>query len=237
MNKEKGRDEFSNLYLDPNRQVRTGIPEVVFSKGKDDGSLLKATGALLEKNGRVLLTKCSESQIRVLRDKFPDKVRISDRVAGVVVISEEEKSAVNPGRDTVGSIAVISAGSSDYFVAEEAAVSAEFLGLTVIRCYDCGIAGMHRVDRAVREIEEREVDGVVVVAGMEGALPSIIAGFIERPIVAIPTSIGYGTGLGGISALLTMLNTCSPGISVVNIDNGFGAAAFMSKAIRHLKAD
>lgn len=215
-----------NINTDGGRKGRAGIPEVVFAKFKDSDSLIKAVENLLKNNGKVLVTKCSAEQIEFLEEKFSGKVK-SDKTAGICVVGDVNKI------HNAGSVAVVSAGSSDYFVAEEAALSAEFLGLEVLRHYDCGVAGIHRMDDALEKI--RRADAVIAVAGMEGALPSVIGGLVKQPVIAVPTSVGYGTGMGGLSALMSMLNSCSPGIAVVNIDNGFGAAALAYKMISHLK--
>lgn len=215
-----------NVNTDGGRKERAGIPEVVFAKFKDSGSLIKAVESLLEKNGKVLVTKCSGEQITLLEKEFNGKIK-SDKAAGICSIGKTNTDRIE------GSIAVVSAGSSDYFVAEEAALSAEFLGLEVFRNYDCGVAGIHRMDDALETI--KKADAIIVVAGMEGALPSVIGGLVRQPVIAVPTSVGYGTGMGGLSALMSMLNSCSPGIAVVNIDNGFGAAALAHKMISWLK--
>ncbi len=215
-----------NINTDGGRGKRAGIPEVVFARFKDDASLTRAVENLLKENGRVLVTKCSAGQMSVLEKRFKEKIK-TDRNAGICIVGK-----INPIRNA-GSVAIISAGSSDYFVAEEAALSAEFLGLKVLRHYDCGVAGIHRMDCALEKI--RKFDVVIVVAGMEGALPSVIGGLVKQPVIAVPTSVGYGTGAGGLSALMSMLNSCSPGIAVVNIDNGFGAAALAYKMIRWIK--
>ncbi|TRZ54555.1 nickel pincer cofactor biosynthesis protein LarB [archaeon] len=215
-----------NVNTDGGRKERAGIPEVVFAKFKDSGSLIKAVENLLKENGKVLVTKCSAEQILLLEEKFKGKVK-SDKTTGICVVGED--NAIH----NVGSVAVVSAGSSDYFIAEEAALSAEFLRLEVFRHYDCGVAGIHRTENVLEAI--RKADVVIVVAGMEGALPSVIGGLVKQPVIAVPTSVGYGTGMGGLSALMSMLNSCSPGIAVVNIDNGFGAAALAHKMISWLK--
>lgn len=222
-------EEIKNRNVDLFRSNKTNIPEVVLARFKDDDSLINSIRDLLP-NKRVLITKCTEKQMKFLKKKFSDKVERFDKISGSVIISD---TASTP--EIIGSVAVLSAGSSDYFVAEEASIAAEFLGLKVFRYYDCGIAGIHRVDEATKIIDENEVDAVIVVAGMEGALPSIIASRIKQPIIAVPTSIGYGTSYRGIAALLSMLNACSPGISVVNIDNGFGAAACAYKMIKWMR--
>ncbi|UCF08078.1 MAG: nickel pincer cofactor biosynthesis protein LarB [Thermoplasmata archaeon] len=220
----------ANHHADIFRQCRTNIPEVVFARFKDDRSLVNATSDLLSANGRVLVTKCSDAQISLLKRKFKGKVAKSDDISGTMVISEVKKEG-----ETIGSVAVLSAGTSDYFVAEEASLSAEFFGLEAVRHYDCGVAGIHRLKGALDAIEKKEVDVVIVVAGMEGALPSIVSGLVKQPVVAVPTSVGYGASLDGIAALLAMLNSCSPGVVVVNIDNGFGAAASAYKTIRWMR--
>lgn len=219
----------NNTLPDLLRRERTNIPEVVFAKFKDNKSLLNSISGLLKKN-RVLVTKCTDSQIKFLKKEYGNKIEKLDEVSKTVVISDTDKKV-----EIVGSATVLSAGSSDYFVAEEASISCEFLGLEVFRYYDCGVAGIHRIDGALKLVEDNNVDVVIVVAGMEGALPSIISGMIKQPIIAVPSSVGYGASFGGISALLSMLNSCSPGICVVNIDNGFGAAVCAYKMIKWLK--
>ncbi len=200
---------------------------MVFARFKDDASLLGAVENLLKENGKVLVTKCSVEQTSVLEEKFAGKIK-SDKTAGICVVGE-----ISTNFSSAGTVAVVSAGSSDYFIAEESALSAEFLGLKVLRNYDCGVAGIHRTEHALEAI--RKADVVTVVAGMEGALPSVIGGLVKQPVIAVPTSVGYGTGMNGLSALMSMLNSCSPGIAVVNIDNGFGAAALAYKMISWLK--
>lgn len=220
----------TNHYADILRECRTNIPEVVFARFKDDRSLVSAVKELLEANSRVLVTKCSREQIKLLKNRFKGKVEKADDISGTVVVSGRKK------KDTaIGAIAVLSAGTSDFFVAEEASLSAEFFRLSVFRHYDCGVAGIHRLKGALETIEKETVDVVIVVAGMEGALPSIVSGIVKQPVIAVPTSVGYGASLDGLTALLAMLNSCSPGITVVNIDNGFGAAASAYKIIKWLK--
>lgn len=215
-----------NVNTDGGRRERAGIPEVVFAKFKDNASLVKSAENILSENGSVLVTKCSEKQLILLEEKFKGNIK-SDISAGICVIGKTDEVHI------FGTISVISAGSSDYFAAEEAALSAEFLGLKVIRHYDCGVAGIHRMDNVLDALGNSDV--IIVVAGMEGALPSVVAGLVKQPVIAVPTSVGYGTGTGGLSALMSMLNSCSPGIAVVNIDNGFGAAALAYKMISWLK--
>lgn len=214
-----------NVNTDGCRKERAGIPEVVFARFKDNESLINSVKNILNANGKVLVTKCSEGQTALLEKEFNGKIK-SDKTVGICVVGKTSSN-------NSGSVAVVSAGSSDYFAAEEAALSAEFLGLEVFRHYDCGVAGIHRMDGALETI--RKADAIIAVAGMEGALPSVIGGLVKQPVIALPTSVGYGTGMGGLSALMSMLNSCSPGIAVVNIDNGFGAAALAYKMISWLK--
>jgi NCAIR mutase (PurE)-related protein len=212
------------------RECRTNLPEVVFARFKDDKGLVDSTRSLLDGNGRVLVTKCSEDQVKLLSRRFKSHSIIKDITSGTMIISKKK------GRPkAIGSLAVVSAGTSDYFVAEEASLSAEFFGLKVYRHYDCGVAGIHRIEGALKTIEEKKVDAVIVVAGMEGALPSIVSGLVKQPLIAVPTSVGYGASFDGIAAMLAMLNSCSPGVVIVNIDNGFGAAAAAYKTIKWMR--
>lgn len=224
------KKSFKNHHTDILREYRTNIPEVVFARFKDDISLVDSIKSLLETNGKVLVTKCEKDQIKLLKKKFGSKVEKADEISGTVTIFKRKAKP-----KIIGSVAVVSAGTSDYFVAEEASISAEFFGLKVFRHYDCGVAGVHRIGDALKTIEDKKVDIVIVVAGMEGALPSIVSGLVKQPIIAVPTSVGYGASLEGITALLAMLNSCSPGVVVVNIDNGFGAAANAYKTIKWMK--
>jgi NCAIR mutase (PurE)-related protein len=224
------KKHISNHHADILRECRTNVPEVVFAKFKDDKSLVSAIVELLQANGRVLVTKCTTMQIKLLKNRFKNKVEKADEISGTVIVSNKKTKP-----SAIGTIAVLSAGSSDMFVAEEASLAAEFFGLKVFRHYDCGVAGIHRLKGALETIEIEAVDIVIVVAGMEGALPSIVSGIVKQPVIAVPTSVGYGASLEGLTALLAMLNSCSPGISVVNIDNGFGAAASAYKIIKWLK--
>ncbi len=224
------RKSSKSHHADILRECRTNIPEVVFARFKDDRGLVDATKSLLDSNKRVLVTKCTPNQIKLLKKEFGKKVDKCDDISGTMAIYKTKMQT-----PTIGTVSVLSAGTSDYFVAEEASICAEFFGLLVLRHYDCGVAGIHRLDKALRNIEDKKVDIVIVVAGMEGALPSIVSGLVKQPIIAVPTSVGYGASLKGITALLAMLNSCSPGVVVVNIDNGFGAAANAYKTIKWMR--
>jgi hypothetical protein len=166
-----------------------------------------------------------------MKKRYGVKLKKVDEVSGTVIISDLSTENI----EKIGNVLVISAGSADYFVAEECSICLEFFGFNVYRCYDCGVAGIHRLAEPLKIIDDNKIDVVITIAGMDGALPSVIAGLIKQPVIAVPTSIGYGTGMNGISALLTMLNSCSPGISIVNIDNGFGAAACALKIVKTIR--
>ncbi len=212
--------------VDMRRQLRTGVTEVVYGEGKTAAQIASICEALREGGqGRVLVT-------RISREKAQD-------VLGTGLFPEAcywEPSrllltAPLPQPDGKGTVAVVCAGTSDLPVAEEAAITAEALGNKVERVYDAGVAGIHRLFASADVLATARV--VIAVAGMEGALPSVVAGMVPSPVLAVPTSVGYGASLGGLAALLAMLNSCASGISVVNIDNGFGAA-FQASLINHL---
>ncbi len=202
--------------LDHHRELRTGLPEIVLGEKKTVFQLVSILRRMSEKEGTVIASRIDEEKGTRLTQEFPTGTY--HPVARIFSIDGSLKKT--PGR---GKIFVLAAGTSDLPVAEEAAVTAGLLGNEVERLYDVGVAGLHRLLTELPKIREGSV--LIVVAGMEGTLPSVVAGLVARPVIAVPTSVGYGTGLGGLSALLTMLNSCSPGITVVNIDNGVGAAA------------
>ncbi len=198
--------------LDLHRSLRRGIEEVIFCKGKSKEQVREIARALKGGKGDIVFTHVSEDLFRVIAEELPD-IRYHD--AARMAVLERVKKPKRKG------ISVVTAGTSDIGIAEEAAVVAEVLGNYVERIYDVGVAGIHRIFPYLDLLRSSNV--LIVVAGMEGALPSVIAGLVSAPVIAVPTSVGYGANFGGLSALLTMLNTCVPGIAVVNIDNGFGA--------------
>lgn len=208
--------------LDMQREIRSGYPEVVYCSGKADGHLLRIFETLYRENGEVLGTRASKEQYELVRRSIPE-IRY-DEISRILKIEK-------PGKESKGLIAVCTAGTADIPVAEEAAQTAEYFGNRVERIYDVGVSGIHRLLAKAEEI--RAANCVVAVAGMEGALASVIGGLVERPVIAVPTSVGYGANMGGISALLTMINSCANGIAVVNIDNGFGAG-YMASQINRL---
>lgn len=197
--------------VDIDRLRRNKIPEVVYAEHKTPVQVRDAVEQLLEAGQPVLVTRVTAEQAQLLRAEFPGlQYKESARIVSSPV---EEK-----GR---GLVCVVSAGGADVPVAEEAALTAEFLGTRVERIYDVGVAGIHRVMRYLPVL--RQANALVAVAGMEGALPSVVGGLVDRPVIAVPTSVGYGASLQGLAALLAMLNSCVAGVTVVNIDNGFGA--------------
>jgi len=207
---------FANLDLD--REARRGFPEAVYCPGKSKEQVKKIAQTLLKHKQNLLLTRLDKDTCAYLKKSLPGlKYNPLARIAYLIRKSQLLKT---------GEVAVISAGTSDLPVAEEAAVTLEVMGNKVRRLYDVGVAGVHRVMSRIKEIRKAKV--IVVVAGMEGALASLVSGLVRCPVVAVPTSCGYGANFGGISSLLTMLNSCSPGVAVVNIDNGFGAGYLAS---------
>ena len=200
--------------LDHHRALRQGFPEVVFCPGKTTEQVLAIIERLAAHADRVLATRASPEVFEAVRSRFPEARYYEP--ARILLVGQPPAPP-----DTTHYVAVVTGGTADMPVAEEAAVTAELLGSRVERLYDVGVAGLHRLlDQRPRLVKARVN---VVVAGMEGALASVVAGLVASPVVAVPTSVGYGASFGGLAALLTMLNSCAPGVAVVNIDNGFGA--------------
>jgi NCAIR mutase (PurE)-related protein len=199
--------------VDTHRALRKGFPEVIFGSNKTPEQIVKIAAKLLEREQRVLVTRITPEHARRLRKKFPRAVH--HETARCVTIEKK------PLPKRPGTIVVACAGTSDLPVAEEAAVTAEIMGNRVERVCDVGVAGVHRLFNRLETLQRANV--VIVVAGMEGALPSVVAGLVAKPVIAVPTSVGYGASFGGLAALLGMLNSCGSGVTVVNIDNGFGA--------------
>ena len=224
--------------LDTDREARTGTGEAVYCAGKTPEQLLRILRKFREKGCRVLGTKCSAEQAKFITDAG-EQIRY-DSISRVISLSGDALAKQKRGRSAgklgravnLGPVAVCCAGTADLPIAEEAAQTLEFYGVKVNRHFDVGIAGLHRLLSKIGDIRKSKI--VIAVAGMEGALPGVIAGLVKSPVIAVPTSVGYGTSFGGISALLTMLNSCAEGVTVVNIDNGFGAAI---AALRMLQID
>lgn len=199
--------------IDTHRGLRKGFPEVIYGAGKTDEQIVKIAAHLNTREERFLITRITAQQARKVKRKIPQAV--FHQMARCVTV-EHKPLVKNPGK-----IAVLCAGTSDVGVAEEAAVTADIMGNQIERVYDVGVAGLHRMLSRLETLQSANV--LIVVAGMEGALPSVVAGLVSKPVIAVPTSVGYGASFGGVSALLGMLNSCGSGVTVVNIDNGFGA--------------
>ncbi|MBW3588117.1 MAG: nickel pincer cofactor biosynthesis protein LarB [Actinobacteria bacterium] len=208
--------------IDHHRELRSGLAETVYGPGKTPEQIKAIVAELIDRSaGAVLVTRADEDQFRAALEVAPEARW--DETSRVIVAKPNQK-------EPSGIVLIASAGTSDLPVAEEAAVTAEALGLKVERLRDVGVAGVHRVLGHQESL--RAADALIVVAGMDGALASLIGGLVAAPVIAVPTSVGYGAGAGGIAPLLTMLNSCAPGVAVVNIDNGFGAAVFAATVLR-----
>lgn len=208
--------------VDLQRNARTGFPEVIFGATKTPDQVAKIAAEILKREDRVLVTRITPAHFEAVKTIAPSAIH--HELARCITVTKSSKPACT------GTIAVVCAGTTDLPVAEEAAITAETMGNNVARISDVGVAGLHRLLRRLEEIRRANV--VIAVAGMEGALPSVIAGLVERPVIAVPTSVGYGANFGGLAALLSMLNSCGSGVSVVNIDNGFGAGFIASQINR-----
>lgn len=209
--------------IDHHRSLRKGFPEVIWGEGKSSGQILSIVKQLKKKGQNVLITRLEKRKAADIRKVFPQS-RYYPASNVLTYLTQPVKPA---GK---GTILVITAGTTDIPVAEEAVVTAQVMGNRVETLYDVGVAGIHRLLAERERLESARV--LIVVAGMEGALPSVVGGLVDRPVIAVPTSIGYGTSFGGVTALLAMLNSCASGVAVVNIDNGFGAgyiASLMNK--------
>ena len=210
--KKQPYEEMGFAKLDVHREVRTGFPEVIYCAGKADDYLVSIYQKMFEMYGEVFGTRASEHQYEIVKEVLPQITY--DKISRILKIEKTDKVYI-------GSIAVCSAGTADIPVAEEAAQTAEYFGAHEERAYDVGVCGIHRLLAELDVVQEANC--VVAVAGMEGALASVIGGLVSNPVIAVPTSVGYGASMNGISALLTMINSCANGIATVNIDNGYGA--------------
>lgn len=215
-------EEMGYAKLDMHRKVRSGFAEVIYRAGKADEHLLHIFEHLYKADGQVFGTRATQHQYEILREKYPQVEY--DPISHIIKIEKKDK-------EHIGNIAVCTAGTADIAVAEEAAQTAEYFGTKVTRVYDVGVSGIHRLLGNLEAIQSANC--VVAVAGMEGALASVLGGLVDKPVIAVPTSVGYGANFGGLSALLTMINSCANGIAVVNIDNGYGAG-YMATQINRL---
>jgi NCAIR mutase (PurE)-related protein len=210
--------------IDHHRSLRKGFPEVIWGEGKTSGQILSIMKQLKRKGQNILITRLEEKKAKAIQKIFL-KSRYYPQSKVLTYLTHPVKS------EGKGTILVVTAGTTDIPVAEEAAVTSQFMGNRVETLYDVGVAGIHRLLSERERLEAARV--LIVVAGMEGALPSVIGGLVDRPVIAVPTSVGYGTSFGGITALLAMLNSCASGVTVVNIDNGFGAG-YMASLINRM---
>lgn len=208
--------------LDVLRKNRTGVPEVVFAENKDPKDVAKLLIELVKENKIAFATKVKYGDFKELKNVSLSEYEIDFNEKSKTIVLRE-KGFFPP---IIGKIGVLAAGTSDIPIAEEVCVTLGVMGCEAIKGYDVGIAGIHRIFDPIEVMLENNVDAIVVVAGMEGALPSVVAGLVDVPVIGVPTSVGYGIGGKGVSAILTMLQSCSPGLAVVNIDNGFGAGVF-----------
>jgi pyridinium-3,5-biscarboxylic acid mononucleotide synthase len=221
--RQKPYEDLGFARVDHHRNSRQGFPEVVFGQGKTPSQIAAIARRLVDAGQSLLVTRTSSEAFEAVRSQVPD-ARYHDLARCIT----KDHASTPRGR---GIVLIAAAGTADLPVAEEAAVTAEIMGNPVDRLYDVGVAGLHRLLREHARLDAARV--IIVVAGMEGALPSVVGGLVDVPVIAVPTSVGYGASFGGLTALLAMLNSCATGISVVNIDNGFGAAAIAS-SINHL---
>lgn len=210
----KGIDEMGFANIDTDRLRRTGMPEVIYAAGKTNHQVAQIAKRMFDTGIDILATKANGEMFDAVKELVPD---VQYNSMAKTIMFKHKKQQINKGY-----IAVVAAGTSDLPVAEEAVVTAQFLNNKVETIYDVGVAGIHRLFHKLDVIQNARV--IIAVAGMEGALASVIGGLVDKPVIGVPTSIGYGSNFGGLSALLSMLNSCANGISVVNIDNGFGAA-------------
>jgi NCAIR mutase (PurE)-related protein len=209
--------------IDHHRAIRNGFPEVVLGLGKTPAQIAAIAAEIVRRGSTLLVTRASAAAYVAVREVAPAAAYYPD--AAIITLRQQD---VTPGR---GRVLIVAAGTSDLPVAEEAACTAELMGNEIDRLYDVGVAGLHRLLGERARLDAARV--IIVVAGMEGALPSVVSGLVSVPVIAVPTSVGYGASFGGLAALLGMLNSCASGVSVVNIDNGFGAANIAS-LINHL---
>ena len=208
--------------LDGNREIRKGVPEIILAEGKTPSEILEISKRMFEENGRVIVSRCTEKQVTALKEAFDKNalLEVNDKAKTVVAKKHNFVSYQSGGR-----VAVLTAGTSDIPVAEEAKVIAQEMGCSVWSSYDVGVAGIHRLLDPMKEIVAKDIDVVVVVAGREGALASVVSGLVDVPVIAVPTSNGYGFGGKGVGTLMAMLQACSLGLAVVNIDGGVAAGA------------
>lgn len=224
-----------NVNFDINRKSRLGVPEAIYSQGKTDEDLLNIINNI-DSTNNIIITRLDETRFNRIKNQINEKVKEKItfyKQASILIINNSQITKLNL------SVGIITAGTADIPTAEEARITIEQSGYTPITTYDVGVAGIHRLFDKITYLLEEKVDAIIVVAGMEGALPSVVAGLVDIPIIAVPTSTGYGVGQGGFTALFSMLQSCAPGIATVNIDNGYGAAVYaitiLNQINKHIK--
>jgi NCAIR mutase (PurE)-related protein len=208
--------------LDGNRGLRKGIPEVILAEGKSAADVAEISQRMVAKCGRAIVSRCSVEHVAAVKSAFPNGVQLEVNDKARMIVIKKPNFVVSPSGGRVG---ILTAGTSDIPVAEEAKIIAQEMGCTVYSTYDVGVAGIHRLIVPIKQVVSNDVDVVVVVAGREGALASVVSGLIDVPVIAVPTSNSYGFGEKGLSALMAMLQSCSLGLAVVNIDGGISAGA------------
>jgi len=217
--------------IDTDRMQRTGIPEIIFAEGKSSEQVAEIAIALASSQGFALVSRASEDDVSAIKsaiDSHAENFEIEhNKIARTVLVKSPSYSS-----EKIGKISIIAAGTADMRVAEEARVVAEVCGCDVITAYDVGIAGLHRLSAPLERMLDEDVSAIIVVAGMEGALPSVVTSLVDVPVIGVPSSIGYGIGGRGVAALLSMLQSCTPGLAVVNIDNGVAAGALAARIVR-----
>ncbi len=217
---------------DPGREGRTGVPEVILAEGKDLGAVVTLARALVERSGRAIASRASPRVMRGLEYEFREEQVQVFRTSRMVVVKRPDYISPSLG----GRVGILTAGTSDWPRAEEAQVIAQEMGCQTYVTGDVGVAGIHRLVRPLREMQKRNVDVIIVAAGMDGALASVVAGLVDVPVIGLPVSRGYGLGGKGIAALFSMLQTCVPGLTVVNVDNGVGAGASAARIANRVSA-
>lgn len=230
-------EQISNLdpmaQLDFHRHVRTGIPEVIFAESKSVDMVLDVTHKMLEQNGFALLARLKPDQFTALEPLYGQKAEVAyePNLPGRIAYIAKKTYSIRPRSGVVG---IITAGTSDIPIAEEAKLVLKAMGISTLSAFDVGIAGFHRIFAPLKDMIAKPVDVIIVIAGMEGTLPGVVSALVDVPVIGVPTSSGYGLGANGIGALTTMLQSCSPGLAVVNIDNGFGAAAMAALIVKKI---
>lgn len=219
--------------IDVGREMRKGMPEIIFAEGKEYRDVIHIATASVKKNGQVVVSRIRKSQLKRVANELTRKGLLVEFGKNCTTLLATEKSFRRKGIDAA--VGIVAAGTSDIGVAEEARLVAEAMSCSAVVSYDVGIAGMHRLFPELKEMIAKKVGAIVVVAGMEGALASVVASMVDVPVVGVPTSIGYGFGGNGVAALASMLQSCTLGLAVVNIDNGVGAGAFAASIAKRMK--